>query len=559
MKKRTFVTAAVLAAFMTLGQAALFAQARLDPYLEIELKRLEETYRLMDKYAQTIWPGWDNYMEIEFQVQYPNLVFLLIGPREKVPEGYELVPGRTFRGKKIYLNRKEELPIKIQPPLTGGGGGGLSIRIHLQESSITAEDVAKAIKKNLKEKDPGFQPMGSSENEIYLYVHEFFHGFQTRAMPARSAGEEIRRISREAKEKSVKPDFSKVKKSKRTEVDMDRNFQVNPEYSTYSNIEGLALLNAYKEKDKKKALEYFKDYSVAREIKHSRHMTPGAAAGETNTTVSEGTASYSDAKMAMLVRDKKYKPQMSPKDDPFFFNYQYAGGYVHEKTIASIEGIMGETLDTLGKCYTYGLYQCLLLDRFFPGWKKGFFESEKNLDEVTAEKLRLSEAEKKAIEERLKAKYEYDKLYAKHAAKIKDRDEIKQIVTSRKGLTYIVDYQKTKEFLLPAGRQGGRDVRIGVAGYFVNGIEEYTMGDIVMTTWNTPIHKPFLFTLEWTDTEAKPDVKGYTFYYEKQEGDVYKNIVFTTPGFTLKAPEVQIKENKDKNEFRIIILSKVAR
>jgi hypothetical protein len=53
MRKRTFITAVLLAAFMALGQAALAAQTRLEPYLEIELKRLEETYRLMETYAQT--------------------------------------------------------------------------------------------------------------------------------------------------------------------------------------------------------------------------------------------------------------------------------------------------------------------------------------------------------------------------------------------------------------------------------------------------------------------------------------------------------------------------
>jgi len=39
--------------------------------------------------------------------------------------------------------------------------------------------------------------------------------------------------------------------------------------------------------------------------------------------------------------------------------------------------------------------------------------------------------------------------------------------------------------------------------------------------------------------------------------DVYKNIVFKTKGFSLKAPEVPVEE-KD-NEVKIIILSKVAR
>ncbi len=82
-------------------------------------------------------------------------------------------------------------------------------------------------------------------------------------------------------------------------------------------------------------------------------MTPGAIAFETNTTVSEGTANYSDVKMAMLCRDNKYKPNMSQKDDPFFFDFKYANGYVYQKTTEAINFIMNDTLDTLVQCYTY--------------------------------------------------------------------------------------------------------------------------------------------------------------------------------------------------------------
>jgi hypothetical protein len=558
MNKRLKWIPAFAAALILAGQVPVHSQDKLGPYLEIELKRVEETYRLMDKYAQEIWPGWNNYMNIEFRVQYPNLVFLLIGPRERVPEGYELVPGRTLRGKQIYLNRKEELPIKIQPPLTGGGGGGLTIRIMLSENKITPEQEAEAIAKNLKEPNPAFQPPASSEHEMLLYVHEFFHGYQTQAIKSMREMEEKIRKARDDKEKAKKPEEPKVDKAKKPEPRGERReFQVNPEYSTYSSIEGLALLNAFQEKDKKKALEAFKDYSVAREIKHKKHMPDWAAQEEVRTTVMEGTASYSDAKMAMLVRDKKYRPKMTSNDDPFFFGFKYAGGYVREKTVDSIKGIPENTLDTLGKCYTYGLFQCLLLDRFFPGWKKEFFENDRNLDEVTAGNLKLTEQEKAAIAARFKEKYKYDELYAKHAAVIKNRDEVKELVTSRKGRTYIIDLQKTRELIIPEGR--GRFVVVGVTGYFLNGIKEYRLGDIVLTTWNTPVHKPFLYTIEWTDTEDRGEEKAYTFDFEKQEGDVYKNVVFTTPGFTLKAPEVQIQEDKDKNELRIVVLRKVAK
>lgn len=531
MKKSALVFIASIMALIVWNPTPLFSQTKLEPYIEIDLLRLEEAYRLIDRYGEKIWPGWKNNMEIEFRLQYPNLVFVIVGPRDaKVPEGYELVTGRTVRGKKIYVNRKDELPLKLQPPLLGGGKGGMTIRIMLQETGIKSEDVAKAIEEAKTRKDPRFQPSGDSEGQILLLVHEFFHGFQSKVMKRHEGGKR------------------------------GRDFQVNPEYSTYSNIEGLALLDAYREKDKAKAFACFKDYSVAREIKRT-FMPPDAAANEAEETVSEGTASYSDAKMAILIREKKYKPKMSSKDDPFFFNYKYVGGYAYEKTEESIGYILSNTLDTLGKCYTYGLIQCLLLDRFIPGWKNKFFESGRSLDEVTEKLLNVSAEDKKAIAEGFKAKYKYDELYAKHAAVIKDRDETMAIVNARVGKRYIIDFKKTKDFIIPQPR--GRSVRVGVECFYVDGIEDFHLGDILLTTADTPFYQPTppknMFSLEWVDTEAKPGEKGYTFTFDKQEDDVYKNIEFKTPGFTLKAPEVQIVDDPDKNEVSIIIVRKVAK
>ncbi len=558
MRKRQFMTAALLAGFMALGQAALFAETKLEPYIELELKRLEETYRLLDTYSRKIWPDWSNYMEIEFRVQYPNLVQLLVGPRDnKVPAGYELVPDRTLRGKKIYVNRKDELPIKVQPPLNGGGKGGLTIRIFMDQIRIDQAEADKAVAQAIAEKNFTFSPAGSSDNEIILYVHEFFHGYQRRAMMNRAEALEKARKEGKLPAEPAKPE----EPGKRPAEDRDREgegFQANAGYATYSNIEGLALTAAFMEKDKAKALESLKDYMVAREIKQAQFMTPEAAAEESDEALSEGSAVYANTRMLMLIRDGKYKPSLTKKDDPFFYGYRFADGKIAEDTTGAMERDKENTLSTL-KCYSYGAYQCFALDRFFPGWNKGLYEKGLNLDQVTAARLKLAAKEKAAIAERLKTRYGYDKLYAKHAAVVTDRDEIMNIVKSRKGRTYIIDMEKTRDFVYAMGRRNGRSITVSVSGYYVNGIEDLKLGDIELTTWNTPIHKPFLYTIEWTDTEVKPDEKNYTFHYEKKEGDIYKNVIFTTPGFTLKAPEVRIREIKEKNQFRIDVLTKVSR
>ena len=539
MKIRSVVLLTLSTALVVLGPACRPAAppeisrpaAAIEPYIQIDLLRLEEAYRLIDRYGETIWPGWKNDMEVEFQLQYPNLVFVTVGPRGgKVPEGYVEVPGRTVRRKKIYINRKDELPIKLEPPLIGGGKGGMVIRIMLQQTGVTAKQVADALAANAKNPQPAFQPQASSDDQILLIVHEFFHGFQT-----------------------------KVMKKEADQGRKGRDFVIGADYAAYTNVEGLALRDALAEKDDAKALALFKDYSVARGLKRAL-MPPDSAAYQARTTLSEGTASYSDTKMAMLVGGKGYKPKMTAKVDPFFFDYKYAGGYVHEKTVQSIEYIKGSTLDTLGLCYTYGLYQCLLLDRFFPGWKNGFFQSGRTLDDVTESRLGLSPEDKKAVAAGFEAKYKLTELRATHAAVIKQRDETMAVVNNRQGRRYIIDFRKTKDFIIPQPR--GRSVRLGVEVFYANGIEEFRLGDIVLTTADTPLYQPKveknMYSLEWVDTEAKPGVKGYTFTFGKQEGDVYRNVEFKTAGFTLKAPEVQIVEDPQKDEVTVVIVRKVA-
>ncbi|MFC2170328.1 hypothetical protein ACFLRM_07220, partial [Acidobacteriota bacterium] len=60
-----------------------------------------------------------------------------------------------------------------------------------------------------------------------------------------------------------------------------------------------------------------------------------------------------------------------------------------------------------------------LLDRFVPGWKRNFFQKKKNLDEMTSDFLNLSKTEKEEIAERLKTRYSFEDIYAKHKAVIK--------------------------------------------------------------------------------------------------------------------------------------------
>ena len=495
---------------------------QLEPCIEIELNRIAETYNLLDTYARKVWPGWDNYMKIQFKTQFPNLVFMIVNPQGDVPKGYELVPGRTINGCKVYLNRTEQLPGTLEPPLYGGGQGDTEIRIHLQESGAGKElakaagddDLILQIKKS-----------AASENQILLYVHEFFHTFQQHAWCGWDKGEG------------------------------DRRFAVNTEYAGFSEIEGRALEAAYNAKSKKEAREYLKDYITARDLKQT-HMTPGAIMQEKYTNLTEGLAVYAETSMAKHLRDKGIKPKADPALDPFFMKYRFMDEYVTDKTTRGIGYLLDLTLDNGLKYYTYGCLEAYVLDRLSRKWKKGFMQKETDTDDVVRRLLKLSDKDKASIAERLKTRYPYEEIFAKHGKVVKERDDALALIDNRKGRKYTLDWKATKEFFILIHKEGTKEVRMGVKVIMKEGFQPFTLGEIELTSGNCLIYQPGIWGLEWVDPKPE-EGKGFDLKFEKKDGDVYKKAVITTGGFTLKAPEVRIEETP--GEVKFIILSKVTR
>jgi hypothetical protein len=540
------VVAAIVAVVATAGTAGAQTKTKLEPYLEIEVQRLEETYTVLERFAKDIWPGWTNYLDPEFQVQFPNLVFLIVGPRTAVPDGYQLVEGRTVHGKPVYINRKEELPIKLQPPLGGGGGGGLTIRIRLQQFPMRPD--VKPPEKAAAKGDRPFEPhYDVSEAQILLYVHEFFHGFQTIAIPGR-APKPTPAVSQAAEKPPALPP------APRRSGPREPDIVVTLDYSTYSNVEALALKAACAAVDAKQARERLSDYLVARHFKQ-KTMVPREIEFENETQRSEGTALYSDTKMASLILAARYGGNGKHEGDPAFSSWRGMRSYLDEKLARQIEYSGSSTLDTLSKYYVFGAHLCFIFDRISPKWKTAFFQSQKSLDKVVEETLKLTEADERRIAAGLEARYKVSDVRAKHKKVLDERDAAIALVKSRQGKRYIVDFERTKEFFDTMPR--GKSVRLGVEQIFVNGIERLTFGDISLTSIDTPMHRPWLWTVEWVDTGAADGVKGYELTCRERVGAVCKGAEFKTAGFTLNAPEVELSDTG--KEVRITILSKVAR
>jgi hypothetical protein len=376
------------------GSRSAIPTAPLESYIEAELFRLGETYRLLDRYGEELWPGWKDYVDVPVEVNFPNGVILFVTPQTKSPRDFERIAGRAVFGKAVYINGQNQTTVEIRPPFFAQGArGGDLIHLQMGQTDLPALEAERsaALEARLKDKSRheapfDLAPLGDSDAHILTYIHEHFHAHQARLQRPGPV----------------------------------RAFKINAEYAAWAHIEGLALRRAYLESQDAAARDFIKDFVVAREIKHA-HMPPDAAPAEAYFSMKEGTASYVSLKTAMLLRDSSDKPGIDRAKDPFFYGFAYVNGYVDNIMRKGMDFAVSLTEDRGGKYYFYGAYQCFLLDRFAPGWKRGFLEKKKNLDSAMAAVLKLSSEEKEEIKQRLSTRYAYDEILSFHKNALKKK------------------------------------------------------------------------------------------------------------------------------------------
>jgi hypothetical protein len=476
--------------------------------LKIDLERLEETWHVLDLCAEKVWTGWNNYKDVPFLFEYPNGMKMLVG-HPSPPDGFELVPGVEIGEKKVYLDNRNVLPIELTPPLAGGGGPipfGKEKRVrtvHLDLSPIPGKPTEQTF--------PG-------EEQILINIHELFHCFQDQIY--------------------------------------DRNFgnlryNTDANYAIYSEIEGLALEKAYLEPDDKKAIQYLKDFIVARGLKR-KSMNNKQQSQESDEDFMEGTAVYSETMTLQLLK-KGYQPLITRKDDPSFSGFKHIDILLKRK-IKDLRRTRSKTMLSRPKCYSYGNFQALLLNRFVPGWQKKTQQNKQPLDQVLSQYLQLSPEEKTSSQQRLKTQYNFPEIEKKHTSLIKKRDEAYEMIQARNGRKYIINFKLTREFVQPIS--SGENYKLGLIHIYPQGIEKIQIQDVILEGKKTPIVRDRLYYIKWIDTEAGPTEKSYQLSYSKKEGEnIYIDAVFTTKGFVLKAPKIQVKDRPSR--VKITILSKI--
>jgi len=368
------------------GSVSPISAAPPEPYIEAELLRLEETYRIFDRYSAALWPGWRDYADIPVQVDFPNGVVLLVTPQAVRQPGFKRLEGRIILGKAIFINTESQTTAEARPPLfaqRGRGGARLQLEMAQPDLPLPEAERSAALEALLKDEarpDAPFDlaPRGDSDSHILMYVHEHFHGHQARVQ-RRGLGDEGL-----------------------------RDFKVDVKYPDWSRVEGLALRRAYLEVDDAASRECLKDFVVARAIKRGK-IPSAAAAAESHIADVEGPASYVSLKTALLLKNSKERPGLDRTKDPFFYDFAYVDGYIDNIMRKGMDFACSMTRDDRAKYYLYGAYQCFLLDRFSPGWKRGFLEKGKDLDVMMADLFRLTSAEIEEIAHRLPTRYGDDK------------------------------------------------------------------------------------------------------------------------------------------------------
>ncbi|MFH1754732.1 MAG: hypothetical protein ABIA59_03415 [Candidatus Latescibacterota bacterium] len=488
--------------------------AELDPVMRRELIKLEETWYVLDTVAGKVWPGWDSYGGIPYMFTFENNVKLLVGHPNPPPD-FRLVPGILAAGKTVYIDRENEVPVTLTSP-TNYSGGLSDLGTY---NNKTVEIISISVRSMPLPTDgtPANKRFDyASENDILLNVHELFHAFQ------------------------------------RTFYDFTLgNLQYTPDanYAIYSEIEGRALKRAFREVSDDAAREYLKDFAVARKLKY-RSMATIEQNQEKEDDVNEGTARYSEYATLQLL-SQGFRPAADEKALPYYFGFQNID-YYFGKRMEMLDYYITATFQSKMKCYDYGCFQALLLDRFVPGWKKSLGKDSPYMYDLISRYLALDKAEESRIAAGLEKRYNFAGITAHQGGAIEERDRAFDTFDAQQGRVYIISFKNIFEFPVSDPKAGSESFTMGLRWLYPSGVEPLQIQEVSLVSSGRPILQDRIYYMRYVDTEDE----DYEIEFSEVEGDVYHDAVVSTNGFTLKAPRIRVKERGERVKF--IILAKVS-
>jgi len=513
---KTFVNTCITVALVVSGVAQVKAQSSytLPKPVQIELNRLEESYNILDQFSEKAWPGWNNYLEFPFLMTFQNGLRVLVG-HPSPPAGFVIYPKQKVHGLTVFIDTMNLNNFTVEQPLLCGGGvlpygtdknkkPVLSVDVSLTHPTGDAAIEAEQI---------------SAEDHILMFMHELMHCYQRKIM---------------------KNEYG--------------NLNLNPDlnHALYSDIEGLALLFAGEQDSREKALPFLKDFCIARSFKYDgmSKMEKLQARGD---EFREGEAVYTEYIILENLK-KDFKSQLTTEMDPGYTQFRDADKYLKIKTDRLRED-HGKTLEISMKNYHYGCFEALMLQHYFPGWQQEI-ESGGSLDLVLRKDVRITASDSLESLKRFRDLYQIDSLRSKHEKIISGRNATYAMFNSLKGMTYVIDFKPIRQFISGLADPKLTRYSLGLLVMFPDGIGSLKFDGVSLETKPVPTEANQLYYIKMVDTNPTKADKPYTIEYQlKEPDDVYRNVVITTPLFTLRAPKVQLRERE--NRIKIVILSRV--
>ncbi len=287
---------------------------------EDELLKIQEVFEFLEINAESIWPGWHSWKSVDVSVTLPDGCKLLLTQEVSLPHAYRLVKDTSLAGRGVYINTEKRIPDydESNTILSWHGNGTISgIYMVLIPSPGTIAS-------------PEYRDMKEFERFTH-YTHEAFHCEQMKYAHW-AYGKELK------------------------EAEMSETvFAALRE-------EGENLLAAFSEKDDAAALLLLKQAFLARRLVLSL-FSPEAAIHYRWKTFAEGSASYVGLRTAMLTDKAEAQSCVT-----LFLEIE------PREVQASLRGNFKDVP------YIYGMFWCLLLDRFMPSWKLNLLEEGLDLD-----------------------------------------------------------------------------------------------------------------------------------------------------------------------------------
>lgn len=474
--------------------------------VKIELNRLNEAYDILDKYSAEVWNGWNDYLTHPVLLTFENGLRVLVGFPDPSAE-FVLYPAVKIHNLAVYIDTTKMINVPIEQPLTSGGGVSTLESKYKKQIKIVSVPFSNPYEKQ--------QRYIQGEVHIITFMHELMHCFQDKLNKQRYSN------------LFIAPDL---------------------EYSVYSEIEGMALAFAFQQESREVSYNYLKDFCIARSYK-TKNMKPIDIQSSSCFEFREGVAKYSEY---VILNDIKrgYKSSIIQSSDSFYGSFANIDSMIGKYFSDLIESY-GNVLEQYGKNYDYGCFQSILLDRYFPSWKKEIEEG-LWLHEIFRKRLGITKEDSLMALQRFQNIYNIDQIKIKNGNLISARDETRKLLDNRKGRTYIIDASAIKQSLTLLVDKTVLYYPLGTKFMYPVGTGDIKFNAVEINVEPIPAELYRTTNLRIIDTNPDWNVKSYNLSYQSVDssGD-FSNVIIKTPVFTLKAPKISILENNETISFYI--------